>query len=295
MKQYEVKTVTIPGGETIAYREAGSGDTVVLIHGNMSSSVHWQTTMEHLESRCHVVAPDLRGFGESTYHARFDSLGVLARDVEQFLDVIGVGEFSLAGWSTGGGIALEIAADWPERVKKAVLIESVPPTGYPMFRKDANGQPILEELIRTKEEIEADPVQVAPVLAAYAANNRELLRAIWNAAIYDRVQPSPEDYEAYLTAIMQQRNLVDVDYSLLTFNMTDAPTGSAPGSGRLGRIQCPVVIIHGKRDLVVPYAWAEAARDAIPGSTLVTLENTGHSPLTDDPALFFATLDKALE
>ena len=51
MKQYELKKVQIPSGETIAYRQAGNGkDVVVLVHGNMSSSVHFQTTMEKLEN-----------------------------------------------------------------------------------------------------------------------------------------------------------------------------------------------------------------------------------------------------
>lgn len=293
MKQFEVKNMSI-GEETLAYRTCGAGETVVLIHGNMSSSVHWQTTMEHLEGKYRVFAPDLRGFGDSTYNHSFDSLRELAMDLERFLDEAGIETCSLVGWSTGGGIVLEMAADLPKRVKKAILVESVPPTGYPMFKKDATGQPILSELLKTKEEIAADPVQVAPVLNAYATGNREMMRAIWNAVIYDRVQPPAEDYEQYLDAMMKQRNLVDVDYSLLTFNMTDHHTGSAEGSGRLAKVVCPVKMIHGMLDQVVPAAWAEGAHAAIPGSSLMMLSSTGHSPITDDPALFFETLDLAL-
>ena len=293
MKQYDMKKISI-GNETLAYRASGAGETVVLIHGNMSSSVHWQTTMEHLEGRYHVVAPDMRGFGDSTYNSRFDSLRELAQDLERFLDEAGIDTCTLVGWSTGGGVVLEMAADLPARVKNAILVESVPPTGYPMFKKDATGQPILNELLKTKQDIETDPVQVAPVLAAYASGDREMMRAIWNAVIYNRKQPSAEDYELYLSAMLEQKNLVDIDYSLLTFNMTDTPTGSAEGSGRLAQLKCPVTLIHGMLDLVVPYAWAEGAQAAISGSSLVTLETTGHSPITDDPALFFATLDQTL-
>lgn len=289
MKQYEVNTISI-GDETLAYRACGAGETVVLIHGNMSSSVHWQTTMERLEAKYRVFAPDLRGFGDSTYHHRFDSLRELAMDIERFLDEAGIDTCSLVGWSTGGGVVMEMAADLPERVKKVILVEGVPPTGYPMFKKDAAGQPILSELLKTKEEIAADPVQVAPVLDAYATGNRELMRAIWNAVIYNRVQPPAEDYERYLDAMMKQRNLVDIDYSLLTLNMTDKQTGSAAGSGRLKSIRCPVTMIHGMLDLVVPYAWAVEAQKVIPGAVLVSFDSTGHSPITDDPELFQKTL-----
>lgn len=289
MKQYEVKRLSI-GDETLAYRTCGAGENVVLIHGNMSSSVHWQTTMERLEGKFRVFAPDIRGFGDSSYNHRFDSLRELALDLERFLDEAGIETCSLVGWSTGGGIVLEMAADLPDRVKKAILVESVPPTGYPMFKKDASGQPILGELLKTKDDIAADPVQVAPVLAAYAAGDHETMRAIWNAVIYNMKQPPADDYKQYLDAMMKQRNLVDVDYSLLTFNMTDRPTGSAPGSNRLSKIQCPITMIHGRHDLVVPYEWAIEAHKSIPDAKLITLDSTGHSPMTDDPELFHETL-----
>lgn len=296
MKHYPVETVQIPNGETIAYRKAGTdGPVVLLVHGNMSSSVHWQTTMQQLESSYRVFAPDLRGFGDSSYNAPFNSLHDLAKDVEAYVDAMGIEEFTVVGWSTGGGVALEMAADWPKRVKKVLLLDSVPLTGYPIFKKDATGQPILTELLKTKEEIAQDPVQVLPALNAYATGNRELMRTIWNMSIYNLHQPPAEDYELYLDAIMKQRNLVDVDYSLLTFNMTDAPTGSAPGSGRAALVQCPVVVMNGEQDLVVPLAWAQTIKDYFGRqATLIVFPGVGHSAITDAPELFFSTLRENL-
>lgn len=295
MKQYPVNTLTLKNGETIAYREAGKGEkTLLLIHGNMSSSVHWQPLMEALETEYRLVAPDMRGFGDSSYHKPFDSLRELAEDMEDTVLHLGLRDFTAIGWSTGGGVVLEMAADMPERVNKAILLDSVPPTGYPMFKKDEKGQPILGQPLRTKEEIAADPVQVAPVLAAYASGNRDMLRAIWNAAIYNMNQPSPEDYELYLDAIFKQRNLVDIDYSLMTFNMTDSATLFSPGSGRLSKIECPVVLLHGEKDLVVPLAWARMAMGQIEGSRMITFSDAGHSVLTDDLGLFADTVRKEM-
>ena len=291
MKQYPVNTLQLKNGETIAYREAGKGDkTILLIHGNMSSSVHWQPLMEALEGEYRMVAPDMRGFGDSSYHKPFDSLRELADDMREVSEQLGLKEFTAIGWSTGGGVVLEMAADMPGIMNKAILLDSVPPTGYPMYKKDAQGRPILSEPLQTKEDVSTDPVQVAPVLAAYAAGNRDMLRFIWNASIYNMNQPSPEDYELYLDAIFRQRNLVDIDYSLMTFNMTDAPTQFAPGSGRLKDIKCPVVLLHGEKDLVVPLAWAQAAQAQIEGSRLITFPEAGHSVLTDDLKLFADTV-----
>lgn len=295
MKQYPVSSIQLHNKETLAYREAGqSKETVLLIHGNMSSSVHWQIVMEEMENEVHLVAPDMRGFGDSSYNKRFDSLRELALDLKDFAEKLDLPAFTAVGWSTGGGVALELAAILPEKVKKVILLDSVPPTGYPMFKRDAQGKVILSQPLTTKEEIEQDQVQVAPVLEAYKANNRALLRAIWDAAIYNLNKPSEEDYELYLDAIFKQRNLVDIDYSLLTFNMTSESTGSARGSDRLRLIQCPVVILHGDKDRVVPVAWAKEAAALIDNSKLIIFEETGHSVLTDDLPLFVSTLRKEL-
>ncbi|GHV26223.1 3-oxoadipate enol-lactonase [Clostridia bacterium] len=284
MKQYQVFSESIPCGETIAWREAGYGrKAVVLLHGNMSSSVHWQTTIEALEDKYWVYAPDMRGFGDSSYNQPFDSLHELALDIEEFIDQRGIDRFTVLGWSTGGGVAMEIAADLKDRVEKVILLDSVALTGYPMFQKDERGMPIPGKSLQTKAEVAADPVQVLPILKAYAEGNREMLRSTWNMLIYNLRQPSAEDYEIYLDAIMKQRNLVDVDWSLLTFNMTNLSTPSAPGSNRAQLITCPVVIIQGGKDLVVPPAWAQNTAEYLGDrAKLIMIENAGHSAITDD-------------
>ncbi|MCL2482619.1 MAG: alpha/beta hydrolase [Propionibacteriaceae bacterium] len=296
MKDYPVHRVDLPNGETLAYRTCGTGGpTVLLIHGNQSSSVHWQTTMEALADEFTVYAVDLRGFGDSTYKASFDSLFDLARDTEAFMDAVDIGTCAVVGWSTGGGVALELAADRPDQVTAAVLVDSVPPTGYPMYAKDESGQPDPDKPLTSKDDIAADPVQVRPVLAAYAAGDKETMRAIWNMVIYNLNQPPAKDYDAYLDAILKQRNLVDVDYALMTFNMTSDATQFAPGSGRLDQIVCPVTILQGEQDMVVPLPWAEATRDLLgKRATMITFAKSGHSPITDQPAEFMAALRDAV-
>ena len=286
MKQYEVKTVELPSGETFAYRKAGAGErTVILIHGNMSSSVHWQTAIEALENEYAVYAPDLRGFGDSTYNSEFDSLGELARDVLMFADALGIGECYLCGWSTGGGIAMEIAVARPNQIKGLILLDSVPPTGYPMFKKGPDMQPILTEPLTTKEEIAADPVQVIPALNALKSGDRATMKYIWDLAIYHLNKPPDEDYEVYLDGIMKQRNLVDVDYALMTFNIVS----------RLPEIKCPVTVLHGEQDMVVPLAWIQASLPLFgENAEIVVFSNASHSPITDVPEEFFAALKAAL-
>lgn len=284
LKDYPVRQVVLPNGETLAYREAGSGDrTLVLIHGNMSSSVHYDLLMERLESQYKLYAVDLRGFGDSSYIHPISSLRDFADDIRAWVEIVGIERFAVAGWSTGGGAALELAADLCERVEKVVLIESVGVKGYPMFKKDVAGQPILTERITTREQVAQDPVQVLPLVHAYATSNKFILKAIWNAAIYNHHQPEPDRYERYLNAMLQQRNLVDVDYALVMFNMTDESNGVTPGSGRLEQVTCPVLVIQGERDIVVPPSMGqEIAQELGDRAQLRMMKESGHSPITDD-------------
>lgn len=292
MKHYPVFETALSNGETIAYRVCGKGPkTVVLVHGNMSSSVHFQTTMERLEDSYKVYAIDLRGFGDSSYHKELNSLRDFAEDVKLWLIAHDLKKVHLLGWSTGGGIVLEVAADLPDRIEKVLLLDSVGIKGYPMFKKDEKGQPILSQLITTKEEIAADPVQVLPILGAYATRNKDLLKLIWNAVIYNQKQPNEQDYDEYLDAMLKQRNLVDVDYSLVHFNMTHEHNGVTQGSGRMDLIQCPVVIMHGTSDMVVPYNQAEEMKSILKDkATLVPFNQVGHSCVTDNLDLFVKTV-----
>lgn len=285
MKLFPIFYRTLQNGETLAYRQGGSGSQVLLlVHGNMSSSVHFQGLMEKLENDYLIYAVDMRGFGESSYNCPFDSLSELADDLIELMDALHIESAALLGWSTGGGVVMEMAARIPKRIKSILLLSSVCVTGYPMFRKDAAGAPILTERLSSKEDIAADPVQVVPALEAYKVKDREYFRYLWNLVIYNLKQPPAEEYERYLDAILQQRNLVDIDYSLVHFNVTDASNGVAPGSGTGALIACPITLLHGAKDRVVPLAMAQESKAYFGDrAELVVFEEYGHSIVTDGP------------
>jgi pimeloyl-ACP methyl ester carboxylesterase len=283
MSNITLKTIALPNGENLGYREGGNGGKIlILVHGNMSSSKHMEILMERLLDNYKIYAVDMRGFGISTYNKEIDYLKDFSEDIKLFVDMLGLKGFSMAGWSTGGGVIMQFAGDYPDYVEKLVLIESVGTKGYPMFKKDASGQPILTERLVTKAEIAADPVQVLPVLGAYATKNKELMRMIWNAAIYTHNKPEDKLYEEYLEDMMTQRNLVDVDHALVHFNISNEHNGVVEGNGLVGKIQAPTLILQGDRDYVVPRQMAEDIAQGLgERGRLVILENCGHSPLVD--------------
>ncbi len=283
MENFELKKMQV-GDEIIAYREGGRGArTLLLVHGNMSSSFFFGDVMTALEEEFKIYALDLRGFGHSSYEGRFDSLKTLSEDLEIFVDTLRLKDIELLGWSTGGGIIMHFAADNPELVKRLILLDSVGITGYPLFKKDANGQPIVTELLTEKDEIAKDPVQVAPVLDAIERGDKSFYRSLWDMAIFNAGnKPDAATYDRMLDEMLLQRNLVDIDYALTRFNISHTHNGYTEGSGDIDKIKCPVSIVQGADDIVVPMAMAEGIHEALGDrGTLHILPNCGHDPMVD--------------
>jgi pimeloyl-ACP methyl ester carboxylesterase len=175
------------------------------------------------------------------------------------------------------------AADYSNYVDKLILLESVGTRGYPILKKDEKGKPIKGEFLKTKEEIAQDPVQVIPILSAYSNKDKNFLKVVWEATIYTHHKPEPQKYEEYLDDMLTQRNLVDVDYALATFNISEDYNGIKQGDGRAKNIKCPTLILWGENDLVVPEQMAlDIQHDIGENAKLIYLKNCGHSPLVDD-------------
>lgn len=285
MTQITFGTIDLNNGESMFYREWGEGDkTIIFIHGNMSSSRHWESLLPMLPQDYRAYAVDLRGMGQSTYHSRFDSLQELAEDVKLFMEKKNLGSVVLVGWSTGGGVALELGAMYPHLVDKIVLVESVGFKGYPITKRDERGELEPGQYYSSKEEMAKDPIQVAPALLAIETRDFDVMKQIWNAAIYVHNKPDPEEYQALLEATFDQRNLLDIDWALANFNLSHGNNGMVEGNGKIDAISMPVLSLWGDSDLVVTRDMVAETVAAIgDNAQMVVLEKCGHSPLVDCP------------
>jgi len=234
--------------------------------------------MEALPEKYKIYAPDLRGFGGSSYNNEINSLHDFAEDLKDFFNKLNLKDFVLMGWSTGGGVVMDFTADNPDYVKKLILLESVGTKGYPIY-----GQPIPGKLLSTKEEIANDPVQVLPVLTAYQNKDKDTMKMIWNATIYTDNQPEAEKYDEYLEDMFTQRNLVDVDYALAHFNISSEDTELSKANNKAAQIEVPTLVLYGENDKVVPEKMANDINNDIgENAEIEYLDNCGHSPLVDD-------------
>lgn len=286
------KSIVCPHGETLYYLEQGAKDkpTLILVHGNMSSSLHYLPIIDQLAEDHHVFALDLRGFGDSSYETPVESLKDFADDIFLFMDALNLKKASLVGWSTGGGIVLEFAVKYPPLVDKIVLLESASVMGYPIFKKDANFQPILTEIYQSKAEMATDVMQVASAVDAMKHQNIDYMKAVWEAAIYNVKVPEEKELMTNLKESLKQRNLVDVDWALMTFNMSDTHNGVVEGENTVSLIEAPILNIWGEKDLVIPKVMFDQNVKYLSNAKHVILPEGSHSPITDDAMTLSLTI-----
>ncbi|TYS61007.1 alpha/beta hydrolase [Sutcliffiella horikoshii] len=278
------KQVKLPNGETFGYRErVGSGATILLIHGNMTSSKHWDLLMENIDPSLHLVAVDMRGFGESSYHEKIYSIKDLADDIKLFVDELKLSDFTIIGWSTGGAVAMQFVAEYPNFAKKLILLASASTRGYPLFETDENGQPDLSKRLSSYEQVLQDKTRTITISHAYTSRNKEVLRMIWNYAIYHDNQPEASRYEEYLEDMLTQRNYPEILHALNMFNISNHHNGLKEGTGEVENINIPVLVLAGQKDLVISEQMSkEVVEDLGEVATFLSLKGCGHSAQVDD-------------
>src|SRR5438270_9445823 len=125
-----------------------NGVPLLLLHGNLVSGRFWKDVAEKLPDRFSVMAPDLRGFcrTESKPIDATRGLGDWTDDVEALVDAVGWSgkQIHLAGWSMGGGIAMDYAIRHPEDIASVTLVAPMSPYGFGATR-DADGTPTTDD------------------------------------------------------------------------------------------------------------------------------------------------------
>ena len=282
----DLKKVNLPNGETIAYREREGGiKKVLLVHGNMTSSKHWDLLIDAMDSSFKIYALDLRGFGESSYNKPIMSIKDFSDDVKMFADEMGLKDFSIIGWSTGGAVGMQFVADYPGYCEKLILLASASTRGYPFFGTSPEGLPDVNNRLASYDDVKKDPSKTLAVQSAYDQQNRGFLKAMWNMLIYTNRQPEEQHYEEYVDDMLTQRNLAEVYHSLNTFNISSLNNGLLEGTDQVKDINIPVLVLRGDRDLVVTKGMTEEIVEDFGGrAKFVELKDCGHSPLVDDLA-----------
>jgi len=107
------------------YLQRGTGEPVVLLHGFPETSYSWRHQLAALSEHYAVFAPDMRGFGQTDKPGARVTRQMLARDVINFMDALGIERSAVVGHDWGGIIAFKVAIDWPHRVTRLALLDTL--------------------------------------------------------------------------------------------------------------------------------------------------------------------------
>lgn len=108
------------------YLDAGSGPVVVLLHGFPETSFAWRHQIPVLARHYRVIAPDLRGYGETDKPGSGYDKRNMALDIVRLLDELGIGKVALIGHDRGARVATRLTKDHPERVDRLIVMDNVP-------------------------------------------------------------------------------------------------------------------------------------------------------------------------
>ena len=267
-------------GHRVFYRAAGSGPVVVLVHGITSTSATWANVLPYLAERFTVIAPDLLGHGESAKPRGDYSLGAYASGIRDLLMALGHERATFVGHSLGGGIAMQLAYQFPEHCERLVLV------GSGGLGRDITA--LLRAASLPGSELVLPLLVNERVLGAGRLVGRLLgrvgLRVHTDLGEVLRGHASLSDGEARAAFIHTLRTIVD-----LWGQRVDA-------SDRLYLAQAiPFLILWGERDPIIPVEHARAAHRLVPGSRLELFAGAGHFPHLDDPLRFVAALIDFIE
>ncbi|MCW3057481.1 MAG: alpha/beta hydrolase fold protein [Solirubrobacterales bacterium] len=262
-------------GHRVAYRQAGSGPVVVLIHGITSDSSTWRRVLPYLARRFTVIAPDLAGHGGSAKPKGDYSLGAHASGVRDLLLALGHDRATFVGHSLGGGIAMQISYQFPERCERLVLVDSGGlgrDVSLLLRAATLPGSEFVLPLLSASRLLDAGRL-------AGSALGRLGLRAGTDIEEMARGHATLSDRESRAAFVQTLRSVVE-------------PGGQrVNASNRLYLAKhLPLLLVWGERDSLIPVAHGREAHENVPGSRLEVFADSGHFPQLDEPERFLDVL-----
>jgi pimeloyl-ACP methyl ester carboxylesterase len=258
-------------GHSVTYRTAGSGPTLLLLHGITNSSETWEPVAGALAERSSIVAPDLLGHGKSATPRGDYSLGAHASGVRDLLTALGIERVTVVGHSLGGGIAMQFAYQFPERCERLVLVSS-----------GGLGREV-HMLLRAAALPGAD--WVLPLLTSRGV--RGVGQGIAAALRQGRLAPSG-DISVLARGFASLHDGGSRQAFLHTVRaVIDTGGQRVSANDRLHlAAQLPTLIVWGERDSIIPLSHGRAAHEAMQGSRLEVFPDAGHLPHHEDPDRF---------
>jgi pimeloyl-ACP methyl ester carboxylesterase len=248
---------------------------VVCVHGYTSSAQAFNAPARHLRERFHVIAPDVRGHGESAwspdgaYQYRDQ-----AADLAAIAGQLGLERFSLIGTSMGGIIAMTYAEAHPERLAHLIINDIGPDaeTGSQRITQMVGSRP---DEFATLEDAMAYRRQMSPIVAGRAF----------------------EDQEELARGVLRRRDddrwVWKMDPRYIQQRVAQGPPVRPPLWPVLQALPCPTLVVWGEDSDVLSASQARRMAETLPKGQLVSVPGVGHAPTLVEPVVL-AALDRLL-
>jgi pimeloyl-ACP methyl ester carboxylesterase len=257
-------------GITLSYDRAGDGpNTLVLVHGHPFDRSMWRPQVDAVERRLgwQAIAPDLRGYGESSIVGGKTALGQFATDIAELLDHLEIDAAVLAGLSMGGQIVMEFCRLFPRRVSGVLLAATLPQaeTDEGKSKRAAMADRLLREgMLPYAEEVLPKMIARRNILALPTVVDH--VRSMMQAA-------HPEGAAAALRGRAERP-----DYQ-----------------ATLAGLDVPASVVVGDEDAFTSRADAERMHALLKRSELVWMAGVGHMPNLERAVDFNAALMRLLD
>ena len=260
-------------GTELAYVDRGTGLPLLLVHGFPLDHAMWAEQIDALATRCRVIAPDLRGFGQSPAHGDRVTMDQFADDLAALLDRLAINEpIVLAGLSMGGYIAFQFWRKYASRLRGLILCDTRATADTPEVA--AGRHDMAERLLHEG----LGPLAETMLSKLLADSTHQ-----WRPEIVEQ-----------LRNVMMAANPRGV--AAAARGMAERPNMTAS----LTAIRCPTLVIVGRSDVISPPAEMRRMALAIPDATFVEIPAAGHmAPLENSIAVnasmieFLFTLESA--
>lgn len=260
----KLEQVTV-GDHAIAYRIAGGGPPLVLLHGFLCDSRCWRTQLTGLADHFTVIAWDAPGAGASSDPPDAFTITDWATVLDEFLGAIGVGRTHVLGLSWGGMLAQELHRIRPARVDRLVLADTY--AGW-------------------KGSLPSDAVEKRRA-RCYRDADRPVADVVSEWVPVEFFSNASAELRAEMAGVMA--GFHPLGFRLMAKTLADTDT-----SAILPTITAPTQLIWGDGDLRSPLTVAEHFHTAIQGSTLDVIAGAGHLSNMEKPAEFNAIVTRFL-
>jgi pimeloyl-ACP methyl ester carboxylesterase len=246
-------------GHSVAYRHAGEGPPLILLHGFLCDSRCWRRQLADLSDRFRVVAWDAPGAGSSSDPPDPFTITDWARSLAEFLGLVGIERAQVLGLSWGGILAQEFYRLYPDRVLALILSGT-----YAGWKGSLPALACKKRLERCLLESLLPPEEVAARFV-------------------------PEFFtEGASPDLREEMSAVVSDFHPLGFRLMAKSSADTDTTDLLPNIGVPTLVLWGDDDRRSPMEFAERLRDAIPNAELAVIANAGHLSNMEQPKEFNA-------